>query len=154
MMRPAVRGLQALLWTAGVFGGLWLLDRGLIGPEAPTGWQVAATVGDVPAGAGAPLSPSYLPAELGWPPRKILWQNKPQQGWWLQFGQGDQPQLWIGAGSLPPGHPAPGCMGDGSCPPGWHGLSRRIGGQAIGATTTLPAHTLRLIMDGLRPASR
>lgn len=153
-MRPAVRALRAVLWTVGVFGGLWLVDRALFAPEAPRGWQRAAALAQVPARAGAALTPAYLPAELGWPPTLIQWQSAPEPGWWLSWGATGQTQVWIGAGALPPNHPAPGCLGDGACPAGWHALSRRFGAETVSVAGTLAPQQLRRMVDGLRPTDR
>lgn len=150
MSRPAIRAARAALWTVALFLLLFGADRALLGPEPPQGWQRAESVDDVPAEAGPPMVPSYLPESLGWPPRLIVWKLPPAGGWWLRLASYDQEQVWIGSGAVPPEHPAPGCLDDRGCPEGWHTLSRRIGDETLSIVSTLRAHTARRILEGLR----
>lgn len=154
MTQPAVGAVRATLWTGGLFLALLGADRALLGPNRPVGWQQASTVADVPAAAGAPLEPSYLPATLGWPPQKIAWQVQPQPGWWLELASAAGDQAWIGAGAAPPDHPALGCLDDRGCPKGWHALSRQFGQETVVLVTTLPARAAHRMLEGLRVLQR
>lgn len=147
--RPAIRALRAAVWTAALFAALLGADRLLLGPEPPVGWQRAESLEDVPPELGA-LVPSYLPEMLGWPPRLIAWKPDPDGGWWLRLASYGSEQVWIGAGPVPPEHPAPGCLDDRGCPAGWHTLSRRIDDRAVSIVTTLRPQAARRILEGLR----
>ncbi len=154
MTRPAVGAIRATLWTAGLFLALLGADRLLLGADRPQGWQQGLALADIPAEAGAPLEPSYLPAALGWPPQRIAWQVLPQPGWWLKLASSLGDQAWIGAGAAPPDHPALSCLDDRGCPKGWHALSRRFGQQTVVLVTTLPARAAHRMLDGLRLSAR
>ena len=126
-MRPGAtpaRWAALLGLTLVLGGGLVGVDRLVGGMLPPTGWVEADDVDAVPAIAGVVLAPDYMPAHLGWPPRRVLYRVADGRGVWLGLAadNDDSPRAWIGAWKGPPPvlGPASACLDDPpDCPPGW-----------------------------------
>lgn len=156
----ARRVALAVAWTVLLAVGLRQLDRTLASAPTPRGWAVARGLEEIPGAAGHLALPSYLPADLEWPPRTLRFRLGARPGWWLGVHRvgGTTPVLWIGAGEppLPPivatGARCVYATPHAHCDGGWHSLSRRLAdGQVVFVLTTLrPADAARLL-KGLQP---
>ena len=152
---------RAVLWTLLLGALLLATDRLVLGPRPPRGWVAIARLEALPAEAGQPVVPPYLPETLVWPPGQIFYRTWPTPGWWLGLAErtGDPPQLWLGTGEAPP--PAPlaplaACWREGRsgrCPAGWRALSTASArGLTLHLVGRLEPVELTRILEGLRTA--
>jgi hypothetical protein len=163
LTRPRrVRIMLAIGWTCLVVLAVLGVDRVFLGVRPEPDWVQVERIEDLPAAAGAPQMPSFLPEAFGWPPATVLHRSGKTRGWWLglRLATGGETALWIGSGV----EPAPLELGElarvvgapGLPPPeGWHQLSRQfVGGETVHVIGRLDAETLLNVLDGLHPIGR
>ena len=159
---PLVRVMLGVGWTTLLALAVVGFDRVFLGSGSRPAWDEVSRFEDVPASAGTPQLPSFLPDSFDWPPVVVVHRTGEARGWWmgLRAATGGEPALWIGAG-LDPTPPQLGELGavvgsPGQPPPeGWHHLSRsKTGAEIVHVIGRLDAETLLRVLEGLKPAVR
>ncbi|HAR42186.1 MAG TPA: hypothetical protein DCS07_06085 [Bdellovibrionales bacterium] len=148
--RRSGRLVIALIWTFATLALVGIVDRSCFRVE-PEGWRRVQSLAAIPPELRFDAIPTYLPDALIWPPKQIIFREKPSPGWWygLAGNKGGAVNeypitLWMGQGDLP--HPKElepftECMDivrGGTCPPGWHFFSMKLAsGQVLNVLSSL-----------------